>query len=179
MSESILPIQALLGDVQQEIWDGDLVILRNGYGKAINAAKACRWDGELFCVEVRKYLGVVAVPLEQLACRYPGRVEIYEVNPQSRWENYDRQGPLRHLKSVLFSGKDRRTAFLETLLENLSKLIGRNIVKQVSPCHGAEAIRLADRLGGGVDPVPEKTSERIEIADLEQSPLYRYRFTLK
>jgi hypothetical protein len=37
---------------------------------------------------------------------------------------------------------------------------------------------MADRVGGGVDPVPDLANRETEPADLARSPFYRYRFTL-
>jgi hypothetical protein len=37
---------------------------------------------------------------------------------------------------------------------------------------------MADRLGGGVDPVENLPDRLTEPADLARSPFYRYRFTL-
>ncbi len=179
MNDDMTPIPAVLEDVKREIWEGDLIILRNRKGRAVRAMKAARWDDEVFAVEVRKFEGVVAVPLEQLVRLYPGRVDVYEVNPQDLWPDYDRQGATRHLKSVVFSEADRRNLIVEILLNLVSRWFGATNEKIVkTPC-GAEAIRMADRLGGGVEPLPDLANVRIKPADLEQSPLYSYRFTLR
>jgi hypothetical protein len=37
---------------------------------------------------------------------------------------------------------------------------------------------MADRIGGGVDPVPHLADRLTEPADLARSPFFRYRFTL-
>jgi len=42
----------------------------------------------------------------------------------------------------------------------------------------SQACAMADRLGGGVDPVPHLADRLTEPADLARSPFYRYRFTL-
>ena len=42
----------------------------------------------------------------------------------------------------------------------------------------SQACAMADRLGGGVDPVPHLADRFTEPADLARSPFYRYRFTL-
>ena len=42
----------------------------------------------------------------------------------------------------------------------------------------SEACAMADRVGGGVDPVPQLADRLTEPADLARSPFYRYRFTL-
>ena len=179
MTVHMIPIYTPFAEVRQEIWEGDLILVRNRKGVCIHAAKACRWGDQLFYIDVRKYRGVTAVPLEQLVKKYPGRIEIYEVNPQNRWENYDRQGAIRHLKNIVFTKEDCRTAFLQTLRNLFSILLFGSWKKQPSMSCGAEAIRIAERLGGGVEPVPEQVDKHISLCDLEASPLYRYRFTLK
>jgi len=42
----------------------------------------------------------------------------------------------------------------------------------------SDACAMADRLGGGVDPVPHLADRLTEPADLARSPFYAYRFTL-
>jgi hypothetical protein len=42
----------------------------------------------------------------------------------------------------------------------------------------SHACAMADRQGGGVDPVPHLADRFTEPADLARSPFYRYRFTL-
>jgi hypothetical protein len=42
----------------------------------------------------------------------------------------------------------------------------------------SQASTMADRIGGGVDPVPHLADRLTEPADLARSPFYRYRFTL-
>jgi len=42
----------------------------------------------------------------------------------------------------------------------------------------SQACAMADRLGGGVDPVEHLADRLTEPADLARSPFYRYRFTL-
>lgn len=174
MTTNTIPILANFDDVRKEIWEGDLILIRSRKGVCVHAATAAWWGEELFCLAVHKYRGLTACSLEQLVCRYPGRVEIFEVNPQSRWSNFDRPGVTAHLKNVVLTPKDCRNAFWPLIL----KWFGKIETTGQKPC-GAEAIRLADRFGGGVEPVPDKINERIAFSDLEASPLYRYRFTLK
>jgi hypothetical protein len=42
----------------------------------------------------------------------------------------------------------------------------------------SHACAMADRLGGGVDPVPHLADRLTEPADLARSPFYEYLFTL-
>ena len=46
------------------------------------------------------------------------------------------------------------------------------------PPYCSQACVMADRIGGGVDPVPQLADRLTEPADLARSPFYRYRFTL-
>ena len=175
MSENIIPIPADYDEVKSEIWESDLILVRNRRGNYFRAAKACLWDDKIFCIEIKKYRGVTAIPLEQLVLRYPGRVDVYEVNPQNRWETYDRQAAIAALKNILFSRRDLKTVLLETFW----KLFNATEETNNTVPYGSEAIRLAERTGGMVDPRPDQTDERVKPNDLAVSPLYRYRFTFK
>lgn len=179
MSETVIPINIIYDDARSEIREGDLIVFRNRFGKPVRAMKACRWGDPWYAVEVRKYLGVAAIPLEQLVQLTPGRIDVYEVNPDSLWENYDRQGAMRYLKGRLFTEKDRRLTLVETLYDFLSKLFGKEVEKRISTPYGLEAIHLAERLGGGVEPLPDLAHAKIRVQDLLESSFYRYRFTLK
>lgn len=179
MSENAIPILASYDEVKTEVWESDLILLKNNKGESTRALKAVWWDGELFCIEVRKYRGVTVIPLKQLVLSHPGKIEIFEVNPQNRWENYDRHGSARHLKRIQRSLQDWRIVLVDGLKNLFSVLWPKATDENMPGLYGAEAIRVAERLGGGVEPVSEHTNKRITVADLEVSPLYRYRFTLK
>lgn len=179
MSDNTIPILANFDDVKKEIWESDLILIRNTKGNDTRLAKASWWDKELFGVEVRKYRGVTAVSLQQLVVSYPGRIDIFEANTGGRWEMYDRPSATRHLKNTVLSKDDCRSTLLESLWNLFSKHILRTEEKRRTTPYGAEAIRIADRLGGGVDPVPDATETWADANDLLLSPFYRYRFTLK
>ena len=168
-----------LNDVKNEIWESDLLVFRSRTGSCYRVAKAARWDDELFCLEVRRFQGVVAVPLAQLVEQFSGKIDVYEVNPEDQWKVYDRKGATRHLKKTLFSKSDRRNVLLETFLNLFLRLLSKPKLKSSKTPYCADAIRQADRLGGGVDPIPKLISTGIEPGDLATSPLYRYRFTLQ
>lgn len=168
-------IDVPLADVKSEIWESDLLLLCNRRGRPVRAAKAAWWNEDLFCVDARKFGGVTAVSLEQLVRNHPGRIDVYEVNPQNQWPNYDRQGATRHLKKMLFP----KTALSTVLLKYMLKLIFATQTGVFEIPYGAAAIREADRLGGGVDPLPGPADDRAEPSDLASSSFYRYRFTLR
>ena len=179
MPKNMIPVYASLDDVKKEIWESDLLVFRNRNGVCRHVAKATWWDDELFCLEVRRFQGVVAVPLEQLVRRFPGKIDVYEVNPENYWANYDRKSANRYLKNIMLSRSEQRGVVLETFLNLFLQLFSTVKVKTANAPYGAEAIRFADRLGGGVDPLPKLVNTKIEPSDLATSSLYRYRFTLR
>jgi len=179
MLMNTIPVYAPLDDVKKEIWEGDLLVFRNRNGSCYRVAKAAWWEDELFCLEVRRFQGVVAVPLKQVVSQFSGKIDVYEVNPENYWANYDRKSANRYLKNITFSKSDRRGAVLEALLNLRLRLFGTKKINTAGAPYSAEAIRLADRLGGGVDPLPDRVNVGIEPCDLKTSSLYRYRFTLR
>ena len=52
----------------------------------------------------------------------------------------------------------------------------RNFSRRPPFC--SQAVAMAERIGGRVDPVPQLADRLTEPADLARSPFYRYRFTL-
>lgn len=177
MTETIIPIRVSLEEVRQEIWEADLLLIRNRTGSRCRAAKAAWWDGDLFALEVRKYGGLIVTPMDRIVRKYPGRIDVFEVNPQNRWEEYDRQKATRYLRRWTTPAQNARLALVETLC---SVLLPRWLHPDKRIVFGAQAVAMADRHGGGVDPVPAISEERCaDPIDLKYSPLYRYRYTLK
>lgn len=174
-----IPILANFDDVKQEIWESDLLLIRNINGRYVLAAKATWWDGELFCIAVHQYHGVTCRPLDQLVRSCPSLIDIYEVNPQNLWENYDRQGANTYLKNNMVFKVNRCDSVTGHLLNLFLYCFNRTNTKIVKTPYGAEAIRRAERIGGGVEPMPNKVDTWIETNDLALSSFYRYRFTLK
>ena len=179
MTDKTIPIPADFDEVKAEIWESDLILIRNRSGKHVRIAKASWWNGELFCVTVRKYRGVTAVPLGQLVRRYPGRIDVYEANPKNRWENYDRQGATGHLKTMSADKFDLQAVLLNMLRNIVSTMLFKSETRSEMIAYGADAIRIADRLGGNVEPLPDRREARIEASDFVLSPFYHYSFTLK
>ena len=177
-------------DVRCQIADGDLLLYRRlgpiamaGRGRHSHAAKAAWWDEDLFCLEIREWLGGRAVTLSSQVERYPGRIDVYEVNPDLRWPEYDRAGAVRLMRRL--AGCDYGYASLMTAamlhLPVIRWFVRPNVDDQAPtrrPPFCSQACVMADRIGGGVDPVPNLADQFTEPSDLARSSFYRYRFTL-
>ena len=175
--------------VRHYIRDGDLLLFRRhgliaalGRGDHCHAAKAAWWGHDLFCLEVLQWFGGRAVTLSSQVSRYPGRYDVFQANPDNRWPNYDRNGVARYMRrlcgcrygygGVLEAGLLHLPLFRGLLRADLGGEDNRR------PPFCSQACAMADRLGGGFDPVEHLPDRFTEPADLARSPFYRYRFTL-
>lgn len=183
-----------LSDVAGQIKDGDLLLFRGqgfvarliavaGRSEYTHAGRAVWWGNDLFCCEVRELMGGRAVTLESQVARHPGQIDVFEANPSSRWREFDRRGAVRYIRRL--AGCDygycgvwlaalRHLPFWRFWVRSDSD--DRRVVDQPPFC--SQACAMADRIGGGVDPVPHLADRLTEPADLARSPFYRYRFTL-
>jgi hypothetical protein len=175
----------------RRIRDGDLLLFRRrdpiavaGRGVHCHAAKAGWWDDDLFCLEVMQWIGGRAVTLASQVQRYPGCIDVFQANAGSRWPCYDRQGAVRFMRR-LCGCRYGYAALLGAAMLHLPfvrwfvrpDFDDRAVDKRPPFC--SQACAMADRLGGGVDPVEHLSDRLTEPADLARSPFYRYRFTLK
>lgn len=177
-------------EVRHRIRDGDLLLFRRcawiaalGRGEHSHAAKAAWWDGDLFCLEVRAWHGGRAVPLSSQVRRYPGQIDVFQVNPEDRWPHYDRRGAVRYMRRLAgcdygYGGVVRAALRHLPLVRLLAWAEADDPAQDPRPPFCSHACALADRLGGGVDPVPFLADRLTEPADLARSPFYRYQFTL-
>jgi len=177
-------------DVREQIGDGDLLLFRRrsavsivGRGLHTHAAKAAWWDEDLLCLEIRQVVGGRAVTLSSQVERYPGRIDVYEVNPDDRWPEYDRREAVRFMRRLTGCDYGYRGLIATALLHlPVIRWFVRADVDDRAfdrrPPFCSQACAMADRLGGGVDPVPHLADRFTEPADLARSPFYRYRFTL-
>lgn len=184
------PTWVPLAAARAEIADGDLLLLRRsgliaraGRGRHSHAAKAAWWDDELFCLEVREWHGGRAVTLESQVASYPRRIDVYRANARQRWPEFDPAASTRFMRRM--AGCDYGyTAVLAAALLHLPlvRLAVKADVDDHALAHRppfcSHACALADRLGGGVDPVPHLADRLTEPADLARSPFYEYQFTL-
>jgi len=178
------------GEVREEIQDGDLLLFRRrnlisiaGRGEHSHAAKAAWWAGDLFCLEVRELAGGRAVTLSSQVERCPGRIDVYQTNPEGRWPEYDRAGATRFMRRLAGCqyGWVNLIAVSFLHLPWIRLCIRANTDDRAvsrRPPFCSQAVAMADRIGGGVDPVRHLTDRLTEPCDLARSPFYRYRFTL-
>ncbi len=198
MPMSISAKNAILGEsaprpyaaVRSEIADGDLLLFRRrslisiaGRGSHSHAAKAAWWGDDLFCLEIREWHGGRAVTLSSQVQRYPDRIDVYEVNPENRWPEYDPGGATRFMRRLagcdygylgIVSVATLHLPFVRCFRR--ANMDDTDLGKRPPFC--SQACSMADRLGGGIDPVPHLADVVTEPADLARSPFYRYRFTL-
>ncbi len=176
------------------IRDSDLLLFRGhgllsrligtlGRSEYTHAARAVWWGDLLFCCEVRELRGGRAVTLASQVEKYPGRIDVFETNPSRRWHDYDRRGSVHYMRRL--AGCDYGYfGVLKAALRHLP--LWRFLVRPdmndqertSQPPFCSQACAMADRIGGGVDPVPHLADRVTEPADLARSPFYRYRFTL-
>jgi hypothetical protein len=175
---------------RSQIADGDLLLFRRrslisivGRGRHSHAAKAAWWDGDLFCLEVREWVGGRAVTLSSQVRKFPGRIDVFETNPDGRWPEYDRAAASRFMRRL--AGCDYgywgivQVALLRLPVVRWFVRADMNDAEASRrPPFCSQACAMADRVGGGVDPVPDLADRMTEPADLARSPFYRYRFTL-
>lgn len=184
-----------LGDVGGYISSGDLLLFRGrglisrligvaGRSNYTHAAKAIWWDDELFCCEVRELRGGRAVTLESQVRRYPGQIDVFQIDPDDRWPEYDEYRANLFMQRL--AGCDYGYAGLlkaAVLHMPLWRLLVKPELDDTSiddhPPFCSHACAMADRLGGGVDPVPHLADRITEPGDLARSPFYRYWFTLE
>lgn len=179
---------------QTEIADGDLLLFRSrGFaawlirsaGRSVysHAARAAWWGDDLFCCELRGLYGGRAVTLASQVRRYPGQIDVYEANPSNRWPTYDRAAAVGYIRRL--AGSDYGwVGVAAAAMRHLPavRLWVRPDLDDAAfsrlPPYCSEACALADRVGGGVDPVPRLADRLTEPGDLARSNFYRYRFTL-
>jgi len=184
------PILVEYEAVRHRIRNADLLLFRQrgpiaiaGRGVHCHAAKAAWWGNDLFCLEVRQWFGGRAVTLSSQVARWPGRIDVYQANPDDRWPHYDRAGAVQFMRR-LCGCQYGYAAVLGAALLHLP--VTRWFIQPSTddeaierrPPFCSQACAMADRLGGGVDPVEHLADRLTEPADLARSPFYRYRFTL-
>ncbi len=170
--------------------DGDLLLFRRhgliamaGRGYHSHAAKAAWWDDELFCLEVRELCGGRAVTLRSQVQQYPRRIDLFRSNPENRWPVYDRTRSTHFMQRLAGCPYGYRALLAAATLHlPLVRLMVKPEINDSAihrrPPFCSQACAMADRLGGGVDPVPNLADRLTEPADLARSPFYQYACTL-
>jgi len=187
------PIERCFCDCAEEILDSDLLLFRSrglisaaGRSSYSHVGKAAWWNGHLFLLEVRGFFGGRAVLLESYVKRYSGRIDVFRANPDNRWPSYRRDQAVAVMQR--FAGCDY--GYWNVLMAAITHLpclrfFMRPDTNDLSetelsrPPFCSQACALADRVGGGIDPVPHLADRFTEPADLARSVFYKYIFTLK
>lgn len=176
---------------QHEIRDSDLLLFRRrgliaiaGRGKHSHAAKAAWWNNDLFCLEVREWHGGRAVTLASQVERYPGRIDVYRTNQGHRWPEYDALRATQYMRRLAGCDYNYRAVLAAAMLHMpvVRWFVDKNYEEEAAadrPPFCSHACAMADRLAGGVDPVPHLADRLTEPADLARSPFYKYLFTLE
>lgn len=173
-----------------DVLDGDLLLFRSkgliavaGRGIYSHAGKAM-WEGDvLYCLEVREFLGGRQVTLESQAIKNPGRIDVYRAG--DRYPEYDREYATKQMQ--MFIGVDYgwwnviTTAITHMFILRWFFRPSTNdqLLDLRYPPFCSQACSIADRYGGGVDPVPNLADKFTEPSDLARSTFYDYRFTLQ
>jgi hypothetical protein len=163
------------------------VIATSGRSDYTHAAKAVWWrcnsPSVLLCVEVREFYGGRAVTLDSQVRKNPGLIDVYTANDSLAVE-YSRFGAAAYMLS--FTGQPygyEAIARAAGAYLPFVRLAYRTDTDDAQIDHHAvfcsEAVSRADRLGGGVDPVPNLADRDTEPGDLARSDFYRYQFTLE
>ena len=164
--------------VRRQIRDSDLLLLRRrglisiaGRGDHTHAAKAAWWGEDLFLLETRAIVGSYAVTLSSQVKRFPGRIDVYCVNPDDRWPEYDRAGAVRFMRRLAgtdygYVGLAAAAALHCPLVRLLVRPETDDAAIDRRPPFCSHACAMADRIGGGVDPVPHLADRLTEPADL-------------
>ena len=166
-----------LSEVAKDLRDGDLLLFRRrglisiaGRGEHSHAAKFAWWQSMPFCLEVREWYGGRAVTLESQVKRYPGRIDVFQTNPNGRWEEYDAAASTNHMRRL--AGCDYgyssvlRTALLHLpLVRFFQNAQTQDDATDSRPPFCSQACAMADRIAGGVDPTPHLADRLTEPRD--------------
>jgi hypothetical protein len=173
-----------------DIRDADLLLFQKrglvsiyGRGRHSHSAIAGWWGDDLMCLEVREWYGGRAVTLESQVQKFPLRIDVYRANARNRYPEFDRAGTVSVMRKMC--GKPYGWWKIKGIA--VGHLFGIRLFDVVDqhddavpdgPPICSEAVAIASRLGGGVDPVRELADRRTEPSDLARSTFYEYLFTL-
>lgn len=187
---------ARLAEVEPLILPADLLLWRGGDdplsrmiragGRSIYrhaAMVGVRKEGhELTVLEVKQWVGGREVPLADAVARYPSQIDVFEAAAGHRWPEFSRCGAVAHMRGFVGRGYGLWSLFCASLLHMpFIRLLVRPDINDYANGRTpfcSQAVAIACRLGGGVDPVPNCADHITEPGDLARSAFYRYRFTL-
>jgi hypothetical protein len=135
--------------------------------------------------ETRALRGARVVTLSSQVRRHPGRIDVYRPNPDGCWTRYDCEEASRFMRRLAGDHYGYRAVWFVALLHLpfvrlfvKPKLHLEQRRARRRPPFCSHACAMADRIGGGVDPVENLPDRLTEPADLARSPFYRYLFTI-
>ncbi|MDO4582944.1 MAG: hypothetical protein Q4E67_00540 [Planctomycetia bacterium] len=179
-----------LEDALKSMKDGDLLLFRQkslisclGRGSYSHAAMFAWWNGEPFCLEVLQGVGGRAIHLRQAVRENPGQYDVFRANHEERWGSFDRQRCVQYM-SCLMGCRYGYEGILKVSLLHLPlvRLFLRantddsSCAEEFPFC--SQAVTMAYRLGGNVDPVPQLADHYTEPSDLARSPFFGFLFSL-
>lgn len=153
-----------------------------GRGVHSHSAKLIWVKGIPFVVEVREWVGGRAVTLESQVKKYPGQIDVFRTNPDNSFL-YSREKAAKYMLHLCGSPY----GWGHIKVASFAHLFGVRLITEVNlndddlpkgPPFCSEACAIADRLGGGYDPVPYLSDDMTYPADLTRSTFYKYLFTL-
>lgn len=161
------------------------LLARGNRGVHSHAAKVSFWNGRpdnlLCCVEVREWVGGRVSSLASQVRRFPGLIDVYRIVD---WQNYNRDGADYFMRCVALN---TRYGWWNVARASLLHLAGFRLFVEPNmddeardhwPPFCSQAVAMADRIGGGVDVVPNLADRLTEPTDLARSAAYRPLFTL-
>lgn len=196
MTNVAQPLQTRrLSEVAGLIRDADLLLFRPadfagdlirivGRGRYSHAALAVRNCSDvLLCAEVREWYGGRLVTLASQVERYPGRIDVFESNPDNRWPEWDRSRASRAMQMQAGCsygwGHIATTSLLYMPFVRLCYRPDFSATDAETnwPPYCSEAVSYA-LTQGGVDPIPLLAHRWTEPSDLARSLFFRYSMTL-
>lgn len=155
-------------------------------GPYSHSAMLQRTNGHVDLLEVREFYGGRRVPLESQVARYPGKIDVFSIDLE-RFPEFD--GPSATKVMRCFTGRDYGYHGVSRLALQKVPLLWRCWpldvtdddlldAEAVGAPFCSHAVCAAMRIGGGVDPIPNKPDHLVTPNDLSWSLLYRYEFTL-
>ena len=148
-----------------------------------HAAKVSVLDGSPYVVEIRELIGGRITSLRKQVATYPGRIDYYRANPDDRWPNYNRLGADRYMRDLTDYPYGLRHLWTAAMCHLPVVRIWFGVPSEEDVADGhppfcSDACSLADRIGGGVDPVLHTSDRQTKPSDLARSHFYQYQFTL-
>jgi len=181
-------------EVRGLIRDGDLLLFRGrgfvsrvigvaGRSSYSHAGVACWWHDDLFLLEVQR-TGGRAVLLSRQVKRHPGRWDVFGGKDMTEMSTDAFAGAsarfMRQLCGCPYGFVGLATAALLHLpfVRCFVQPGMDDSARDRRPPFCSQAVAMAYRIGGGIDPVPRLADKLTEPGDLARSGFFRKRFTL-